>query len=169
MNPLEFDLGLMVWTLITFACLLVVLSRFAFKPLNKLLRQREEHIRQSVEQAEAARQEARKTLELNEQQLESARDEARRIVNEGHKIVSRMKRESQEQARREAGTLVAQARASINREAQKSLEDLKSSVVTLSVRIARQVIRENLDEERHKQLTDDFIERLKKTHAQRKQ
>ncbi len=157
-----------MWTLLTFAGLVALLARFAFKPLRAALDKRETAIRESLNAAEKARDEAKALLEDNDAKLNEAREEARHIISEGHKIVTDMKREASERAREEADTIVSQARREIDREVQKSLDDLKSTVAGLSVRISRQVIRGELDEERHEQLADDFIERLKKSHAARK-
>ena len=164
---LSFDAGLLVWTLITFACLLAVLARFAFRPLRRIMEDREGRIRGSLEKAEEARRDAERILAENTRRIEEARQETRRIIGEGHRIVGRMKRETAETSREEAARAVEQARAEIERETRKSLDELKNTVAGLSVRIARQVIKEGLDEERHRQLAHDFIERLKKSHERR--
>lgn len=164
---LSFDGGLFIWTLVTFGCLFLVLARFAFKPLARLLEQREESIRRSLEQAEKAQQDAERVLAANRKSIAEAREEARHVINEGHKIVGRMKHEAEDAARREADVIIRQAGEEIQRETRRSLDELKTTVANLSVRVATQVIRTELDEERHAQLADDFIERLKKSHAQR--
>lgn len=168
MQPFSIDAGLMVWTLITFGCLLLLLSRFTFKPLKRLMDEREQTIRGSLEEARKARDEARELLTRNEERLSQSRDEARRIINEGHKIVAQMKREAEERGRAEANQAVTQARTEIDREVQRSLTELKGTVANLSMRIARQVIKRELDETEHQKLADDFVERLKKSHAKRR-
>jgi len=167
MASITFDPGLTVWTVLTFGCLLFLLARFAFKPLRRLLEQRESAIRGSLEKAEEARREAETVLSQNEAKLAEAREEVRRIINDGHRIVAEIKRESQDAARGEADRIMAQARAEIDREFQKGLDDLKGTVANLSMRIARQVVREGLDENRHEELADTFIKRLKKINATR--
>ncbi len=165
MGLLTIDPALTLCTVITFAGLFLLLARFTFKPLRKMLDEREERIRGSLEEAKAAREEARQLVEENAERLNEAREETRRIITEGHKIVADMKREAEERAREEAEMAIQQARAEIDRELQKSLDELKGTVAGLSVRISRQIIRGSLDEKRHEELADDFIERLKKTHA----
>ena len=160
--------GLLLWTLLTFGVLLLLLSRFAFKPLRKILDQREEAVRGSLEKAQKAGEDAERVLAENEKRLDQAREETRKIINEGHKIVVEMKREAQKSGKREAELIVSQARSEIDRELQKSLRELKGTVANLSVRIARNVIKERLDEKHHEELVDDFIERLKKSHAMRR-
>jgi len=159
----HFDAGLFVWSLLTFGALFLLLARFAFRPLAQALKQREDAIRSSIDDASKARDDAREIMAGNAEQLGKAREESRRIIDEGHKIVADLKRESLARAKDEADQLIDRARTEINRETQKSLNDLKSTIAGLSVRIAHQVIRENLDEDRHEKLADTFIERLKKS------
>jgi F-type H+-transporting ATPase subunit b len=165
MGPLTFDPALTICTVVTFAGLFLLLARFTFKPLRKILDEREERIRGSLEEAKAAREEAQRILGENARRLDEAREETRRIIAEGHRIVANMKLEAEERAREEADQTVKQARAEIDRELRKSLDELKGTVAGLSVRISRQIIRGSLDEKRHEELAEDFIERLKKTHA----
>jgi F-type H+-transporting ATPase subunit b len=162
------DWGLQIWTLITFAGLFALLSRFAFKPIRKILLEREEKIAQALSDADTARAEAQRILEENEKKLDSARDETRKIIDEGHKIVAQMKKESGEQAKRNADTVVKRAQADIEREVQKSLDSLKATIANISVNISRQYIKDNIDDKKHLELADDFIERLKKRNVSRR-
>lgn len=168
MEPFQFEAGTVIWTILTFVCLFALLARFVFKPLRELMEKREQSIRGSLDQAERAREEARKILEKNREQLDGARDEARRIVNEGHRIVANMKQDAEAGAKQQAQAIVEQARSEIDRDVQRSLDELKSTVANLSVRISRQVIRDNIDEAQHQKLADELVERLKRSHASRR-
>ena len=158
----HFDPGLFFWSLATFAGLLLLLSRFAFKPMRELLAQREQHIRKTIDEAKQARDEAKQLVEEHKLELAGARKEARDIVNTGSRMAQEKQRESEVQAQEHAEQLIDRAKLEIERETQKGLDDLKGTLATLSVRIARQVIREDLNEQRHAELADQFIERLKK-------
>ena len=162
---ISFDGGLFFWSLVTFGALLYVLARYAFKPLNRILTEREENIRKSLSDAQEAHEQALKVQKENQKALNEVREEAGRIINEGHNVVEKMKREAHDRAKDEADEIVRQARTEIDRELQRRLEDLKGTVANLSVRISRQVLREQIDEDRHQQLADDFVERLKKTQS----
>ncbi len=161
----SFDAGLLFWTLVTFGCLLFLLGKFAFKPLRKILDDREKGIRESLDKAEQARDEAEKLLSRNEQHINEARNEARNIINTGHKIVADMKNEAQKSARQEADLIVNHARTEIDKEVKKSLEDLKSTVVNLSIRVARQVLKDGMDEKHHEELVEEFVDHLKQTNV----
>lgn len=165
MGPFSIDAGLTIWSVITFLGLLALLARFAFRPLRRLLDQREATIRDALERSERARKEAEELLAQNARRLEEARDEARRIIAEGQRLANEIRRDAEQRARQEAGALVEQARAEIERETQKALAGLTATVANLSVRVAREVVRRQLDESLHEQLAREFIERLRQTHA----
>lgn len=164
----DFDPGLFLWTLVTFGVLLTVLGRFAFKPLGKLLAEREKRIADSLEAADLAKEAAQKALKESNGVISEARTEAGRIINEGHRIVEDMKREASSNAKTEADLIIKHARKEIDQEVQRSLTDLKGTVANLAVRISRQILRQKVDDQHHDRLADDFIERLKKSHASRK-
>ncbi len=158
---LHFDAGLFIWALATFAGLLLLLARFAFKPLREILKAREDSIRNAIQGAERARDEARQLLDAQHAEIATARQQAAATIEEARRIVSDLKKEAETAGREQTAILMEQARTEIDRETRKSLDDLKATVASISVRIARQVIRENLDEKRHTELADQFIERLK--------
>ena len=161
------DPGLFIWALIAFGLLLAALAKFAYKPLAAAMQQREDTIQASLDEAKAAREAASELLARHDEQLQAAREETRQIIDEGHQLVDEMKREGAAKAQEEAEQILARTRKDLQREAQKSLDELKGAVAGLSVRVARQVLREGLDEARHEELTETFIERLKKSYANR--
>lgn len=165
----HFDLGLFIWAIATFGVLLLLLAKFAFKPLRSIVEQREAGIRESVEAAEKARDEARQLMEQQQQGIAEAHRQAGDIIEAGRKMVEQLKQEAHEQSRAQTEAMVNDAKAEIERENRQTLDELKQTVASLSVRISRQVIRENLDEDKHLELADQFIERLKKTrHADKR-
>lgn len=158
-----FDPGLFLWSLATFAGLMLLLARFAFRPLREMLQKRENTIREALEASQKARDEARKFLEMQQAEMATAREQARATMDEGQRMVADLRRETDAKAREQTEQLLQEARTEIERETRKSLDELKGTVASLSIRITRQMIRENLDEKRHEELADQFIERLKKS------
>ena len=85
-NPLiSVTPGLMIWTIVLFLITLYVLKRYAFGPIQKMIDERREQIRQSIEAADAARDEARKLLEEHKQLIAQARGEAEEILAEARR------------------------------------------------------------------------------------
>src|SRR5688572_10218673 len=78
--------GLMIWTLICFAIAFFVLKKFAFGPIQKTIDERRDRIRQAVEEADNARNEARELLEQNRAVLAEARNESAEILAEARKV-----------------------------------------------------------------------------------
>src|SRR5580704_9925604 len=104
-NPLiQIIPGLMIWTLVSFAITLWVLKRYAFGPIQKLIDDRRERIRESVEEADHARDEARALLEEHKALVNQARGEAESILAEARSLADaqreRMREETEEDRQR---------------------------------------------------------------------
>src|SRR4051794_11928945 len=85
-NPLiQVTPGLMIWTIVCFLMTLFVLKRFAFGPVQKGIDDRRERIRQSIEEADRAREEARRLLEEHRQLIASAQTDAEQILSEARR------------------------------------------------------------------------------------
>src|SRR4051812_49887335 len=85
-NPLiQVTPGLMIWTIVCFLITLFVLKRFAFGPVQKGIDDRRERIRQSIEEADRAREEARRLLEEHRQLIASAQTDAEQILSEARR------------------------------------------------------------------------------------
>ena len=94
-NPLvQLDPGLFVWTILTFLLLLTVLTKFAWKPLLKMLKDREDLIRTSLEDAEKAQTELAKLNAEGEEIINKARAEAQEILSQGKSSAVKMKEET---------------------------------------------------------------------------
>jgi len=162
----EFDPGLQIWTLLTFGGLLILLARFAFKPLKKILADRENFLRDMLDQSRKSNEEAARLLEENKRQMAEAREAARRAIEEGRNSADELVRKAHEQTRVQAHAMIEQAREDIDRQVLSGIDRLKSTVADVSLHVARQVIKENLDERRHAALVDEFIGQLKKDREQ---
>jgi F-type H+-transporting ATPase subunit b len=162
----DFDLGLQIWTLLTFLGLLALLAKFAFKPLKKILADRENFLRDMLDQSRKSNEEAARLLEENRRQMLEARETARRAMEEGRNSADEIMRKAHEQTRVQANAMIEQARNDIDREVLKGIDQLKSTVADVSLQVARQVIKENLDERHHAVLVDEFIDQLKKNREQ---
>src|SRR5213075_1442585 len=78
--------GLMIWTILSFLITLFVLKRYAFGPIQKTIDERRQRIQQSIEDAEAARNEARKLLEEHRELIRQARGQADEILTEARRV-----------------------------------------------------------------------------------
>ena len=81
-DPLVFQADLALWTLIIFLGMLIILSRYAWKPLIQGLNNREENIAQKIEDADRAHEKAQDNLRQYEEQLASVADKAKSVLDE---------------------------------------------------------------------------------------
>ncbi len=162
-NPLvQPDPGLFIWTIITFLILLFLLSKFAWKPLLGMLKKREDTIRQSLEDAEKARDELAKLQEKSEQLIAEARSEAQNIVAAGKAAGERLKADTLENARQQADGLIKNAEKQIQAETEKAIAEIKKEVVDLSLEVAGKLIRKNLTRADNQALIDETINTIQK-------
>jgi len=157
---LDINPGLIVWTIITFLVLLFVLKRFAWKPLLQALTSREEKIRESLEQAEHARQEAQRLIEANERQMQQAQGEFQRLMREAREEAEKLRAKRRQEADEEAKKIVDQGKMEIEREKEAALNQLRNEVANLAVRAAGRILDEELDEKKHRKLVDAYLRDL---------
>lgn len=157
MGLLDIHPGLIVWTIVTFMVLLVVLRLVAWKPLLGMLEERERLIRESLEQARKAREEADHLMAEHREMLAKARQEMAAIIEKAQRdaeqrrsdILSRAHREAEEKNKRFAEELERQKRAAI--------ADMRKETVDLVVAAASRLIQAELNEERHRELVRGYL------------
>jgi F-type H+-transporting ATPase subunit b len=157
---LDPNVGLIIWTLITFVCLLLVLGKFVWGPLTSMLDERETSIREALELADKARAEASIAAEENKKALAEAQAEAQAAINKARDDAERVAREVRERAEAEAQQLLEQARQTIQQERNQALQALRQQTAELAVLAAGQLLEENLDSEKNRKIVDDFIARI---------
>ena len=161
-NPLvQLDPGLFVWTILTFLLLLTVLAKFAWKPLLKLLKDREDLIRSSLEDAEKAQTELARLNAEGEKIINKARSEAQKILSQGKASAVKMKEEILIDSKEKAKTIADNAENQIRIEKDKAIAEIKGEVVNLSISMAEKLIRKNLRADENKALIEESLLKLK--------
>ncbi|MCH7612636.1 MAG: F0F1 ATP synthase subunit B [Candidatus Marinimicrobia bacterium] len=165
-NPLvQLDPGLFVWTILTFLLLLFVLAKFAWKPLLKMLKEREELIRSSLEDAEKAKEELERLNSEGAAIINQARSEAQLILSEGKTAAAKLRDETLEIAKEQAKYIVGEAEKQINVERDKAIAEIKGEVVNISIAVAEKLIRKNISPEDNKTLIDQSLAQLREYEA----
>jgi F-type H+-transporting ATPase subunit b len=154
------NLGNAVWTLVVFAVLLVFLGKFAWGPILSALQGREEFIRDSLEQAKTAREEAEARLAEYEAKLATARQEVDAMLEEGRRDNAAMRRREEEQAREETEKMLARARREIDIAKETAVKDLFDRATQLSVEVAGRILEREVSAADHGRLIDDAISAL---------
>lgn len=149
--------GLMFWTLLIFVALLIVLSRFAFKPLLAAVEAREQSLQDAIDAARQDRDAASKLLEEQRQQLETARAEAQRYIAEGRATAEKLKASMLDETRAQQQELLERARRDIAGETTRAIAELRREAVDLALAGAGKLIARNLDDAGNRKLVEDFL------------
>ena len=156
-NLLSPNTGLMFWTLLIFVILLVVLARYAFKPLTAAVEARERALEEAIRQAKADRDEAAKLLADQTRALDAARAEAQRVIAEGRVTGEKLRNEMLEQTKQQQHELLDRARIEIDNERKRAIADLRREAVDLALAGASKVIERNLDDQTNRKLVESFL------------
>jgi F-type H+-transporting ATPase subunit b len=151
------EIGLIFWTTISFLVLLFILGKFAWKPILNSVNERENSIKEALEQADKARQEMQNLKSDNEKILKEARAERDALLMDARTVKNNMINEAKDEAKAQANKLIQQAKTSIQNEKLAAITELKNQVAELSIGIAEKVIREELSN-RDKQI--DLIDKM---------
>ena len=137
---------------------LLLLYLFAYKPILRLMDQRAERIRESLEAADTARQEAASSQEAIQEQVTEARREGQRIMDQAREASERFRTEEMDKARQEAEAFVERAKEDIARERDTALQEVRASFGDLAITAAERVIRSSLDRQAHEELINQVLE-----------
>ncbi|MCJ7515579.1 MAG: F0F1 ATP synthase subunit B [Dehalococcoidia bacterium] len=157
MEGLGFNIPLLIAFGINFVILFVILSLVAYKPIVKMLNERQAKIKESMDQAEKIRQETARSEEEIKAHLEKARKEGQGVIAQATQIGERVKEEAKQGARQEAESLITKARGEIQRERDKSIEELRAEFADIAILAAEKVINETLDKKKHRKIIDEVI------------
>ena len=160
-NPLiEVTPGLMIWTILCFLICLFVLKRFAFGPIQKAIDERRDRIRQSLTEADNAREEARRLLEEHRKLIASAQTDAEEILAEARRIADANERRMRDELESDRQRRLEETRKQIEAETRRALEQIRLEVVELSLLAATKVTRKALDDEDHRRLIEEAVGEL---------
>ena len=160
-NPLiQVTPGLMIWTIVCFLITLFVLKRYAFGPIQKGIDERRERIRASLDEADRAREEARRLLEEHRALIGRAQTDAEEILSEARNVADANERRMREELEEDRQRRLEDTRKQIEAETRRALEQIRLEVVDLSMLAATKVTRKSLDDADHKRLIEEAVGEL---------
>ena len=160
----ESFLGVNIWTaLFTLAntvALFLVLKRFLFQPVMKVIEDRQQEIDSMFREAEDARSQAAALQSDYQQKLSAAQQTSDRMVKEAAARATARQEEILRQAGAEAAAMLEKANADIAQEKKKAINDAKDEISDIALAIAGKVVGRELQSADHEALISDFIDRL---------
>jgi F-type H+-transporting ATPase subunit b len=162
MGAIGIDWQVLLAQFVNFAILFGLLSVLLYKPMRRMLDERSNRIKESMEQAEQIKEQMTKSEEQVKLQLDTARREGQDILAQAAQMGERLKEEAKGEARQEAEVIVARARTEIERERDQALDEVKREFVDLAITAAEKVVNESLDREKHRRLIEEVLEQAPK-------
>ncbi len=154
----EFSFGLFFWQLLIFIFLLLLLKKFAWKPILDSVNERESFIKNAMLEAEKARNEMASIEESNQKVLKEARAEREALLKDARATGAEIIAQSKIDAQTEANKIIAQAQETIRNEKRAAVNELKNQVAQISLEIAEKVIDKELDNKnKQAELVDKFL------------
>lgn len=163
MGPLAklgFDVPVFIAQLINFGLLLVLLRLFAYKPIMKMLDNRANKIKESLEAGDRAKQDAVSAEKEIAKKIEEASASGQQIVGQAVKTAEEVKRRAALDAKKEADAIVSKAQVEIQREKQESMTELRKEVADLAVLVAGKAIGESIDKETQRRLIENTLKEV---------
>jgi F-type H+-transporting ATPase subunit b len=155
-------IGLIFWQVIAFLILLVVLKKYAWKPILNAIKSREERIKGALSSAEEAKEEMQKLKADNDAIIKEAKDERNKLLQEAREIKTQMIEDAKAQAGDEAKKIIESAKLKIESEKEAAISEIKKLVATLSIDIAEKILKKELDDKKEQQvLISSSLEDLK--------
>lgn len=142
------DSGLLFWMVLIFAIVFVILAKFGFPVITKMMDKRKEYIDNSLRLAKEADAKMGRILEEQARIMAQAREEQNRILKEAAQARDNIVRKAQEQAQDEAKKILDEAKVRLEAEKESALREIRSQVAMLSVRVAEKVVRQNLESDK---------------------
>lgn len=154
----DFSVGLFFWQTVLFIALMLVLRKFAWKPILTAVNEREDSIQEALDSAKEAKLEMAKLKSSNEDLLNKARAERDVMLKEARDLKDGIVSDAKTIANKEAEKIIVSARESIQQEKMAAITELKNQVATLSIEIAEKILKDELSSsDKQKAIIDNVV------------
>ena len=154
------DVTMLILTWVAFISLLIILHKFAWKPILAALDAREQSIRDAVSNADRAKAELEKIQATRDQILSEAESKSKELIEQSRKAAVDAAKVIQQKTREEAQILLKNAEREIKDATERAQSILRVESARIAVELASKLIEENLDDEKNRKIVDEFIKRI---------
>lgn len=157
---LQPNFGLIFWTIVNFLILVILLAKFAWKPIINALDAREKKIKDDISSAQLARAEAQKIQQEMEAKLEELSSQSAQKLKEAQEIANEEKKKILDSAAAQANAMVEQAKAEIAGETQKAIEALKAQMAETTLLALKKIITKQEDESSSRKQVEKVLKEI---------
>ncbi|RPG58020.1 MAG: ATP synthase F0 subunit B [Flavobacteriales bacterium TMED191] len=153
--------GLLFWMLFAFSIVLVLLKKFAWKPILSALKEREDRIEDSLIKAEETRQKTESANSDIEKMINQANEERNSLLRQAKEEIAEYKKDQKTQIKSQIDLQLDSAKEEIAQQKRMAMEDLKAVVAELSIEIAEKILKQELDnEQKYNELIKENVKKL---------
>ena len=164
MQNFESIVGVNFWTALFTLCNMLItfliLKKLLFKPVKKMIDDRQKEIADQYAEAERRRQEAEQAKLAYDQEIAQAKQKRDEIVREAAELAHRQERDILDAAREEAKAITAKAHSDIRQERREVFNEMKTEISDIAIEIAEKVTEKEIDSDKHRELIDSFIDQI---------
>ncbi len=157
---LQFEPGLVIWTLVNFSIFVFILAKFFYKPMREGLDARENAIAESIVSAERANTQALSILQESKEKIAGAQQEMMAIVREGKVQAEAMMHKATDEAEAMKQQKLSESQREIDRQKDEAIMALRTEVSTLVVGATEKLLGRNLQGEDQKRIIDGYVNEL---------
>ncbi len=150
--------GIIFWTLITFGLLVLIIGKYAWKPIINALDARRERIKEDIKNAKDNKDQAQKILEEQKKLLEESRKEAENIIVNARSEAIIVKKEELDKVNLQAKDIIDKAKKEVETAKNKALDELKKEIAIISLDIASKIINKSLSYKDHEELINRSLD-----------
>ena len=153
--------GLLFWMLFAFSIVLVLLKKFAWKPILSALKEREDRIEASLIKAEETRQKTESANSDIEKMINHAKEERNSLLRQAKEEIAEYKKDQKAQIKSQIDLQLDSAKEEIAQQKRRAMEDLKGVVAELSIEIAEKILKQELNnEQKYNELIKENVKKL---------
>lgn len=160
-NTLGLNAALLISQIVNFALLLILLQKFAYKPVLKMLNERAAKIETSLQQAEQIQQELQNTEATKIAEISKAKQEAQDIITAAHQLAAQNTEKTLQETQKKTQAIVAKAKEEIQQEKEDSVREAKQEITEIAILIAEKILKKQLDQTTEKHIADEVLAKIK--------
>jgi F-type H+-transporting ATPase subunit b len=149
--------GLMIWTIVCFLATFFALKKIAFGRVQAMLDERREKIRQAIDEADHAREEARNLLEEHKKLIGQAKSDAEDILSEARRVAAAQRERVREETEADRQRRLEETRRQIEQATHQALGQIRDEVGKLSIAAAEMITRKSLTGDDQQRLIDEAL------------
>ncbi|MCC3144886.1 F0F1 ATP synthase subunit B [Halanaerobium sp. Z-7514] len=150
----------MLWQVFNFFVLMYLLKRYLYSPIKEILDKRAAHVNSEIDEAEKMREEAKELKAKYQNKLKEAHNEAQSIIDRAEDRANQKAKNIVKEAEKRAENIKQKKLAEIEKAKKETMAELRNKVASMTILATNRLIQEQLDEDKHQVMIDQFIDQL---------